>query len=164
MKKMYFEAFPKEERVPWMWLMMQSRKQFIEFIAFYDEDQFVGFAYIISRQKLTYIFYLAVNSELRGGGYGSKILQDIFKMYEGQHFAISVEPIDDTADNAAQRRSRVKFYERNGFTMSSKLALEQGVKYSMMYHNSDFEKQDYIDLIAYYAGIFSGIFKTEFID
>lgn len=162
-KQLYFTVFPKAERVPFCWLMLQARKQFIEYIAFYDDTKFVGFAYIISYQKMTYIFYLAVDPKLQGHGYGSQILQDIFKMYSGQNFCLSVERPDKKAANAEQREKRIQFYQRNGFVLSDKVAVEQGVEYAMLYHGHDFEKSTYIHLIEYFAGIFKKIFKTEFI-
>lgn len=71
LKQLYRKAFPKAERLPWFFLMKRAQKQFIEFIAFYDDDNFVGFAYNITRNDLTYIFYLAVDAKYRGQGFGS---------------------------------------------------------------------------------------------
>lgn len=163
-KELYFQAFPAEERVPWSWLYHQSKKQFIEFIAFYDQDEFVGIAYNVTQKDLTYIFYLAVDPQIRGGGYGGKILADLAKMYQGQRFCLSAEAPDSEADNNETRLRRIAFYQRNGFELSHKTALEKGVKYTMMHRNGNFENAEYQKIIAYFAGFFKFIFKVEFID
>ena len=144
--------------------MRQSKKQFIEFIAFYDEDKFVGFAYNISRDDLTYIFYLAVNPAIRGGGYGSKILQETMKMYDGQRFCLSAEKPDSNAENAEQRVRWIDFYHRNGFLDSNKDCVEDGVVYEMLHFGKDFEKSEYLKLQNYFLGFFRHFFKIEFID
>nr|WP_281273603.1 GNAT family N-acetyltransferase [Companilactobacillus furfuricola] len=162
-KRLYFEAFPKAERVPFFWLLLQARKQFVEFIAFYDDDKFVGMSYLISKGSLTYLFYLAVDPTMRGKGYGSQILQDLFKMYSGQRLCLGAERPDDEAINSNERRKRIEFYESNGFVLSGKIVREQSVDYVLLSHGGDFSKQEYQDLIAFYAGIFKLIFKTKFI-
>lgn len=163
-KQLYFDSFPKDERVPWSWLMLRSKKQFIEFIGFYDDEKLVGFAYNITQGDLTYLFYLAVDPNLRGGGYGSQILQDVIKMYSGQRICLSAEILDPDADNALQREKRIAFYQRNGFKMSDKIAKEAGVVYSMLTHGGDFEKQEYIDIQNYFNGIFSLFVKIYYLD
>ncbi len=144
-------------------MLLQARKQFIEFIAFYDEGKFVGLSYVISEGSLTYIFYLAVDPSLRGHGYGSQILHDLYQMYSGQRICLSAERPDEKADNAVQRAKRIEFYQKNGFVLTDKVSLEQGVEYAMLYHGKNFTEQEYQDLISFFAGIFRVVFKTKFI-
>nr|WP_048704649.1 GNAT family N-acetyltransferase [Companilactobacillus ginsenosidimutans] len=145
--------------------MLRSKKQYIEFIGFFNNGKLVGTAYNMSKGDLTYIFYLAVNPELRGGGYGSKILKDIVQMYAGHRFCLSAEKPDSKAANAEQRERRIAFYKRNGFNDFGKVAVEDGVTYTMLsYGDADFEKQEYIDLQAYFSGIFTPFAKIKFID
>lgn len=149
--------------MPFFWLLLQARKQFVEFIAFYDEGKFVGLSYVISKGSLTYLFYLAVDPKLRGQGYGSQILQDLFKMYSGQRICLGAERPDERADNAKERDRRINFYQSNGFELSGKIVREQGVDYVLLAHGGDFSEREYQDLIAFFAGIFRIVFKTKFV-
>ena len=81
----------------------------------YDEDKFCGIAYYVISDSTVYLTYLAVNKDLRGQGYGTKILSLLEKQYPDQAIVIDIEPVVPTAKNYQQRVSRLKFYERNGF-------------------------------------------------
>lgn len=60
-KQLYQRAFPKYEREPWPWMMLKSKFKQADFMAFYDQDQFVGFSYVIHSHGFHYILFLAVN-------------------------------------------------------------------------------------------------------
>ena len=72
-KQLYMRAFPKYEREPWTWLLIKSKYQRADFMAFYDQEQFVGFAYVIHSHGMHYILYLAVNDQICSQGYGTRI-------------------------------------------------------------------------------------------
>jgi ribosomal protein S18 acetylase RimI-like enzyme len=61
------------------------------------------------------VLYLAVDGSLRGKGYGSRVLSQIKAEKPGQRTVLNIEPLDEKAPNAEQRRKRLAFYERNGF-------------------------------------------------
>ncbi|MCD7949514.1 MAG: GNAT family N-acetyltransferase [Erysipelotrichaceae bacterium] len=111
-KQLYHEAFPRNERAPFRSLMKRLNQQ-TDFLAFYDEDLFVGFTYLVTMHDLTYLFYFVVDEPLRNKGYGSTILT-----YLEKHYAcifIDIEVIDANAPNYNQRLRRKEFYLRNGF-------------------------------------------------
>ena len=69
--------------------------------------------------KLAFLWFLAVDSERRGGGYGSKILDLLKAKFPDCQLVLDMEQVADTsAGNPEQRRRRLKFYERNGFRMN----------------------------------------------
>lgn len=53
-------------------LLKCSKREGIDFIAYYDEEKFIGLAYLITFENLTYLWYLAVVQDLRSQGYGRK--------------------------------------------------------------------------------------------
>lgn len=46
----------------------------IDFMAYYDEDVFVGLTMVLNRKDFNWGWYFAVREELRGKGYGQHIL------------------------------------------------------------------------------------------
>ena len=63
---------------------------------------------------MAFVLYLAVNGEERGKGYGSQILDILKSAYVDKAIVLNIEPIDENAPNAEQRKSRLRFYNRNG--------------------------------------------------
>ena len=73
-KDLYHTAFPEEELVKWSWLLRKSRSKNAEFLAYYDQNRFVGFSYMIHQPNLDFLFYLAVYPDQHSRGYGGQIL------------------------------------------------------------------------------------------
>ena len=62
-------------------LLAMSLKANVKFHALYDQDVFCGIAYYVESSSTVYLTYLAVNQDLRGHGYGSKILAMLEEKY-----------------------------------------------------------------------------------
>ncbi len=114
------EAFPNSELLPMSYieLMVQSGNAF--FTAFYDNDDnnksiFVGLAFVVTTDKMAFLFYLAVNNKIRSKGYGTNILEYIKNRYSDKVIILDVECLNENAKNIEQRIKRVEFYKRNGF-------------------------------------------------
>lgn len=102
-KQLYMRAFPKYEREPWTWLLIKSKYQRADFMAFYDQEQFVGFAYVIHSHGMHYILYLAVNDQIRSQGYGTRIINELRRLYPKDSLALDVEQPNPQAANNQQR-------------------------------------------------------------
>ncbi|MCD7808221.1 MAG: GNAT family N-acetyltransferase [Erysipelotrichaceae bacterium] len=133
-KKLYHDSFPRNERAPFKSLIKRLNKQ-TDFLAFYDDDLFVGFTYLVTMHDLTYLFYFVVDEPLRNKGYGSAILAYLEEQYTC--IFIDIEVIDVNALNYTQRLRRRDFYLRNHFK-------ETGLGYS-------FFKVDY-EILAFGKG------------
>lgn len=114
-KKLYHEAFPKEERLPWWVLRFMTVLNGVELSAFYDGAEFCGFTHTTATDDTVYVMFFAVNENLRSKGYGSAILEKLKQLHSDKAIILNVEPLDDRAPNADQRVKRMRFYERNGF-------------------------------------------------
>lgn len=57
-EKLNTEAFPEEERVPLSEFLRYQNRDDAHFFAFYNQEEFVGFAFAISNQKAFYISFL----------------------------------------------------------------------------------------------------------
>lgn len=118
-KDLMKRVFPKHELYPMWSLMLIKKFKKVDFLAFYDEDQFVGCVYILKSKKVAYMMYIFVNDKLHSHGYGSKILKQVMKKYEDKEIVLDIEPLDDDASNKEQRERRYRFYKKNGFKATS---------------------------------------------
>src|SRR5699024_4135254 len=134
-------AFPAYEREKWAWLIFKSHFKHADFEAFYDQGQFVGFAYVIHVKGLHYVLYLAVNDRLRSQGYGSRILTTLKQHYHGVPLALDVEAPDPTVANNHQRLRRLAFYRKNGFRPTSRKMKDPEVTYQVLTTTNHFNGQ-----------------------
>ena len=72
-EKLNNEAFPEEERVPLSEFLRYQDRDDAHFFAFYNQEEFVGFAFAISNQKAFYISFFAIMPHLRSHGYEGKL-------------------------------------------------------------------------------------------
>ena len=114
-KGVYLSAFPKEERLPWWLLRLFSCRRDMGITAYYDGHKFCGITVSAATEKVLFLLFFAVEDDCRGRGCGSEILQLLKKENPGRAIVLNVEPLDEAAENAAQRVSRMRFYNRNGF-------------------------------------------------
>lgn len=140
-KQLYKRAFPKYEREPWSWLLIKSKYQRADFMAFYDQEQFVGFAYVIHNHGMHYILYLAVNDQVRSQGYGTRIINELRNLYPNDSLALDVEQPNPHAANNQQRLRRLRFYRRNGFFPTPKLFKEEKVTFQVLATNKKINQQ-----------------------
>lgn len=154
-KKLYTEAFPENERVPFSFLKLLARKNKAEFCGIYDKDTFVGLVYNIHYKDIVYVFYLATEKNLRGQGYGSKILEYIKEEYNQHRIILMVEEIDKKSDNYKERIKRKDFYYNNGFKDFNYKVKELNVIYEMLGYskeNKEVSCKEYKELMRYYWG------------
>lgn len=151
-KKLYKQAFPKNEQFPFWFLLWKARKKNIDFLAFYDNDEFVGFTYLITQEDLTYILYLAVAKTTRSKGYGSQILNLLKEMFVKKRIMLSIESPDVKSDNLQQRQKRKAFYYKNEFMQicfSFKYANEV---YDVLGYNGNIQFNEYNKLVENFFG------------
>ena len=113
--QLYETAFPEDEQIPWDDLMRLIWEMPLDFTAYYDGEDFIGFTIVYPRQSFNWFWYFAVREELRGKGYGQQILTLLIERYEGQSFVLDMESTTQVCDNLEERRKRQAFYLRNGF-------------------------------------------------
>ena len=114
-KKLYEKAFPEDEQIPWNDLMRLVGEMPLDFIAYYEGQDFIGFTIVYPRRFFNWFWYFAVCEELRGRGYGQQILTQLLERYKGQSFVLDMESPTQVCENINQRKRRHNFYIRNGF-------------------------------------------------
>lgn len=145
--KLMKTAFPKNEQFP-MWLLrLLACKKSIDFTAYYDEELFAGVSYTAMSDNMIFILFLAVNSNIRSKGYGTAILEHIKKNSNGKTITLNIEPVIESAENYEQRKSRLLFYERNGFNVTEYMIEDNGENYLILSNTSEYSIADFKEVI-----------------
>ena len=150
-KHIYFEAFPKKERMPFPLMVAMSQLWNTQFLGFYDGNTPCGFVYFAVNRKLIFIMFLAVNKSLRSKGYGSCILQQIKNKYPNKKIIVSIEPCDDNASDIELRKRRKIFYMRNGYKETGYRMKLNGVIQEIIITNGEFVKRQFRSFFAFYS-------------
>ncbi len=133
------EAFPPEEYLSPSKLLEMSTDGTIDFLAVHDNGIFVGFIVTSVYESICYLFFLAISSDHRSKGYGSKILKLLEELYPDKKQVVDFEMVDEKADNYKQRTTRKAFYVRNGYKETGCFISYLGVEYEIMCKDESFE-------------------------
>lgn len=146
-KQLYETAFPEGEQIPWEDLMRLVGEMPLDFTAYYDGKEFIGFTIVYPRKSFNWYWYFAVRKELRGKGYGQQILTQLIEHYKGQTCVLDVESPTQVCDNMEQRRKRHAFYLRNGFRDTNVYRTYNDITMTiMMMGEGTFTMQDWDDI------------------
>ncbi len=113
---LYCTAFPREERrgMAQQLSVMEHKDYTCEAVFDTTKGCFVGFVMWWSVAGVLYIEHLATVAELRGGGYGRRVLQEFVQRQGGGTVLLEVEYPDEPI-----KARRIGFYERCGFVLNS---------------------------------------------
>ena len=147
-KHLYETAFPEGEKIPWDDLMRLIEEMSLDFTAYYDGEEFIGFPIVYPRKQFNWYWYFAVCEELRGKGYGQQILTLLIEKYKGQTCVLDMESPTQVCENVEQRLRRHAFYLRNGFRDTNVYRTYNDITMTiMMMGKGTFTMQDWDDII-----------------
>lgn len=129
------QDFPRDELKPFSMIEAASARGEYECLGCYAGAQLCGYAYLLRFGNAYLLDYFAVKAELRGSGYGSRILQMLHAQYaDADAFLIESENPDDAADARAlaERQRRLRFYLHAGCTDTGVTARVFGVEYRLL--------------------------------
>lgn len=149
---LYREAFPKEEQLPLRYLKRKARGASSDCIGVYDGDRFVGLLNLIYHADIVLVFYFAVSCDVRGQGYGSKILDALKTESAGKRIVLYIEPLTDDCPNLDQRVKRRAFYVKNGYADCGYQITEHGVTYDVLSCGGNVPRSELQALLKSYAG------------
>ncbi len=150
-RRIYLDAFPPEERMPFPMMVAMSKLWNTDFLAFYDGDTLCGLAYLAHNRKLEFMMFLAVDEALRSKGYGRAILREIRNRYPEKKLIVSMEPCDPGAADLALREKRKGFYERNGYRETGYRMRLSGVEQEILIANGRFQKREFLTFFVLYS-------------
>ena len=142
-KKLYRSAFPLNERFPWSMLVRRARKGRAELLTLEHDGKNAGFAYVMTSDRLAYLFFFAVQERCRGLGTGTETIKQLISRYDGKQFFLAIEPLDPTADNYQQRINRHRFYQTCGLKDVPCRVKEAKMVYSVMSTGQRVPVEDY---------------------
>ena len=162
-KQIYYDAFPKEERMPFSMMVGMSKLCNTDFLSFYEGGTLCGFIYLAHVGKTVFVMFFAVDKILRSKGYGSEILKEIRNRYPDKKIIISVEPCDRNARDFETRKRRKAFYLRNGYEETGYMMKLGGTVQEIIISGGKFsEKQFRVFFILYSNGtMWPKIWKAE---
>ena len=130
---LYEAAFPVEEQLPLWQLSWNSLKRGQAFLAYFDQEVFVGLTYTIYTDNLVFLLFLAVDESKQSQGYGSQILAQVRKEAGARPCVLTIEPMDEEdASNRNQRLKRLAFYERNDYQALNHFYFEGSERYQIL--------------------------------
>lgn len=153
-RKLYFSSFPKEERLPYWFLLLRKA----EFLAYLDQEKLVGFSYTVKGQSCDFLLFLAVAESHQSQGYGTAILQKVKEKAGKKPLIVTIEPPFEVSENAEQRLRRLAFYEKNGFKLTDHFYQENTEIYQIMTTKQPFDKKGFSKDVSQF---FLGMVKTK---
>ncbi len=149
-RSLYESAFPKEEQIPYDDLVRLIDQMPLDSVAYYDGEQFVGLTIVYPHAPYNWFWYFAVQEDLRGQGYGQRMLSHIIEQYKGRPLILDLESPDQLdCPNPEQRIRRYSFYLRSGFCDTKVYRSFDGITYTiLMLGEGTFTKQDYDNIIT----------------
>lgn len=152
LRRLYETAFPEGEQIPYDDLIHLLDIMDIDYRAYYEGEMLVGLTMVLRLPKYNWGWYFAVCEELRGKGYGQRILTSVLDQYrKGQQtFVIDIEsPLQPDAPNPEQRKRRHAFYLRNGLKDTGTDRTYNGITFTILSSSdSPFTQQDYEDIVT----------------
>ncbi|HJJ31676.1 MAG TPA: GNAT family N-acetyltransferase [Methanocorpusculum sp.] len=141
---LYHTAFPPDELIPEDYLFASLHMDGAAVAAYYADDLFVGFTYVIDAPHFLFLYFFAVNPELRSQGFGSEIIREhLMKRYPGKPIVLNVEVPDETAENNALRLRRIAFYQRAGFVSLKYRLYDKRVLFNILSTSSELPIDEY---------------------
>lgn len=125
------EAFPPEEYLAPTELVRMAGSENFDFLALLDGDAFVGFMVVMLYEDMAYLFFLAIDADSRGRGYGSRAIETLKAEYPDKIQTVDFEMLDEAAPNRKQREKRRSFYLRNGYRETGLFLSYLGVDYEV---------------------------------
>ncbi|MCR4622239.1 MAG: GNAT family N-acetyltransferase [Clostridiales bacterium] len=151
-RRLYLSAFPRCERFPWSMLRHRAEKGSSELLTLDNDGENVGFAYVITDDRLAYLFFFAVREDCRGMGLGTETIKLLLKRYNGKRFFIALESLEKTAPNYDERVRRHNFYLSCGLVDLPFRIQEASMIYSAMGAGCEIRPAEYISLMDSFFG------------
>ena len=142
--QLYYSSFPKNELMDFNIFFSSYLKG--DVLSFYDNNHFVGFAAILSKENISNILYFAIEPNLRGKGYGTQCLKQICDYFKNNKIVLDVEDAFE-CNNEIEREKRLKrisFYLKAGFKLTTIRYKWENEYYVIMINSSaDISKEEF---------------------
>jgi len=150
--KLFFEAFPKTQSLPFWLVKLRMRNGKAGFHALYEQDNWIGFIYAKEYKDIVFIKFFAISEAQRSHGYGSKVLNALKQTYTEQRIVLNIEALDESTENYQQRVKRKAFYEKNGFVSTGFMVTEPAERQEMLIRGGNISKEEIDEMYKHFLG------------
>ncbi len=149
-KKLYKEAFPIRERLPFSRLLKLQKNNIIKMFAAYENSAPCALAITCTGSKSVLLMYLAVDENMRGQGLGSKIIPALCEIFPRRNLLLEIERPDESKPMTVRRK---EFYLRCGLRETGTDISLAGVPMEiLMKGDGEFDKYEYLDIYRKHLG------------
>lgn len=141
-EKLYIEAFPENERFPFM-QMIKNENGHYETFGFFREGEFCGFAMLLNSGEISHILYIATKAELRGKGLGKKALEALGRIKKDKIIIVDIEREIPSSPENELRLRRKNFYLRNGYHETEIRYIWQDEAYEILAFGGEITREDF---------------------
>lgn len=114
-KRLYRDAFPRDERMPFFLISRECRKGSAEIFAVVSNSgRFGGFAVTMRSGDIMMLSYFAISPQLRDRGIGSRVIRALMRRFKDSRFILEIEDVAEPCGDPETRQRRREFYLRNG--------------------------------------------------
>ncbi len=124
--------------------------------AYYENDSLIGLTFGFIDDGKMFFVYFATVPEVRGKGYGSRILEMVRQEYSDCRIFLVVEPCDKLAPDYQLRVRRQEFYRRNGCADTGIKVISDDEWFDTMFVRGTLTEKEMVDLIRLYEDIHNG--------
>ena len=109
-------VFPSSETTTDLhYLSGQYKGAPVDFIAMEDNGVFVGYTYVINFFQGSFIYYLAIEPDYQGKGYGTALLRHLREIQGDRPIALTAFALNPDNDDYEECVRRKWFYVKNGY-------------------------------------------------
>jgi len=162
--ELFFEAFPKVQRLPAWVVKFRMRNGKTGFDALYEQDNWLGFIYTKEYKDIVFVKFFAIATLCRSTGYGSKVINALAELHSEKRIVLNIEELDEKSENDQQRVKRKAFYEKNGFRSTGYLIKEPAERQEMLIRGGSITKSEIDSMYKHFLGnLLHSILKPEVI-
>ena len=151
-KALYNASFPNSERKPYYLMKYWQHCGKMELYELSDGNDFCGLFITVICDELVLIDYLAVCSELRGRGVGSKALELAREKYKDKRLFLEIETTEKPCEDLDIRKKRKQFYLKNGLSPCGFSVNLFGVEMEILAFDEAITYDEYMKLYRHMAG------------
>lgn len=155
-RALYEDAFPEIERCSFEALIDCCEQGRTDFFVYRDAGENVGFCVVLLPGNYAYGLFAAINRDFWNKGYGSQLVQEVVRTYPDRAVVLDIEPVDETADNYAERRRRLHFFEKNGFHDTGYEMRDESGPYRILSNAEGFDLEGFVESYGILPEIFPG--------
>ena len=152
---LYLDSFSDVERIPRA-NMDRALRSGATLVKYIDGGRFIGFTFSFSHRDMSFFVYFATVPGVRGGGYGSEILDMFRRSNQGKRVFLVTEPCDRAAEDYSLRVRRQGFYRRNGCVGTGKTIVSDGEAFDTMFVQGRLSDDEMESVVRLYEDIHNG--------